>query len=208
MKKNSIVFLLVILIVVISSCRKEAQRIDCNPFSNQSDLIWFSGIIGDTFTFKNQEDSTLTFTVVDKYILHNLSYAVGSGCNCHDIWGMMLAGGGDTISMHSHYAYNQYESIRYDNIFIKMNGVITPFLREHRSELPSFQVNNVSFTKVLRYHQQIYQDVNRLSRVYVAPDTGIIQIEALNGDIWVNTELDRSLRTDFESFEYYAQDCP
>jgi hypothetical protein len=195
------------LVVAMSSCLKDnRERIQCEDFSNQNDLVWLAGLVGDSLTFKNAEGSEISFVVDDKYILHTTSYLTNSGCNCHDIWGMLLTSSSDSISMHSHLVYTEYQEVEYDNLFMKIDDKLTRFFREDVTKLSTFEVDGVVLNDVKRYHFPQAEEL-QFRTIYLAKDLGIVQMERVGGEIWINTQLDRFLPVDFNSFRYSESDC-
>jgi hypothetical protein len=197
----------VILITSISSCIKDKRRrVDCEPFSNQSDLAWLAGVTGEFLTFQNQDGAEKTFKIEDKYIIHTTYFITEMGCNCHDIWGILLSSDADSVGVFSQFIYNESQEARFDNFNMRMDDVFTGFNQGHKTLLTSFEVDGVVFNNVLRFQFNHTGDL-QFSTVYLAKELGIVQLNRVNGEIWINTQLERKLRIDFDSFRYSESGC-
>jgi hypothetical protein len=202
------IFTAVVLTTSVTSCLKDNRRtVECDPFSNQSDLAWFAGLDGETLTFQNQDGAEKIFVIEDKYIIHTTSFLTESGCNCHDIWGILLSSDADSVGIFSQYIYNENQEARLDNLNMRIDGAFTGFSYDHKTLLTSFEVEGVVFNDVIRF-QFNYTDDLQFHTVYLAKELGIVQLNRVNGEVWVNTQLDRKLRIDFDSFRYSESECP
>jgi len=211
MKKSNIPRVIIIALAIISfglvSCLDDTPtRIDCIPFSSQNELRWFAGVPGDTLSFTNQNNGRKSFEITDKYLIHTTSYLFQPWCNCHDVWGLLLVDGTDSIGVFGQHLYNQYEEFRLNNLNIKIDGKLTAFNTSHRSVLSTHVVGGVEMRNVVRF-QRNHTDSLQFRTILIAPEIGIVQMERVNGEIWTNSQLERTLRFDLESFEYSERTC-
>ncbi len=197
----------VVLFFSVSSCSKDtADRIECDEFRYMDNLAWFAGIPGDSLHFSNEQDSIMSFVIAEKHIFQVTSYLTGRNCNCHDVWGIMLENGPDTISMYSQFLYDQSVEVRYDNLVIKVDEELSGFLRQDITLVEFLTIGDVVFEEALRF-QFAQNSGNKFRTVHVAREVGIVRMERMNGEVWTNTQPQRNLRIDFDSFDYSESTC-
>lgn len=208
--KNYNIFKVILLgsIFLLHSCGILFYRnIECREFQNNEELRWFVGNVGDTVTFFKQDNTKVKFEIVDKYILHMKQYISDTGCGCSDRWGLLMKNDTDTISMYSDakYVYNN-PSKRYDKFYILSGGIITGFVTEDKVLLPSINIDTIIIKDVVKFTYN-HKDSLRFNSVYVAKDLGIIKLERVNGEVWINKNLTIRDTTSIKSFEFSEQYC-
>lgn len=208
-KKNKVILLIIIsTTIILQSCGVLMfQKIDCRGFENKDDLKWFAGKIGDTITFVKPDNTSISFIVNDKYILHRTKYISDTGCGCHDMWGILLTSNSDTISMYSQskYVYDN-KANRYDRLYVEIDKELASFTTENKSIIDDFEIDTVKFEKVIKFEFNHIKE-KQFKRVYIAENIGIIQMERVNGEVWKNKDLTKVLNTDFNSFIYEETTC-
>lgn len=205
---NLIVFIaLAIMSIGLGSCLDEsAKRLPCEPFSTQEQLRWFAGEVGDTLSFRNQNNAGKAFEIRDKYVIHTTSYVALPGCNCHDIWGILLVDGTDSIGVFGQHIYNQTEGYILNNLNIRVDGTLTSFNSLHMTTLATYRLEGRDFQNVVRF-QHSHTDSLQFRAIFIARDIGIVRMERVNGEIWTNTQLGRTFAFDFDSFQYSERTC-
>ena len=209
MKTRLILLLIGILIGgMFSSCNILLFRtIDCRDFEFQDELKWYAGTMGNVLTLTNEANETKEYAIEDKYIYHRTKYISDTGCNCWDIWGILLSAENDTISMYGgSYYFESDPADRYDRFYIRHNDKVSRFSSGERSIVTNYSVNNIVFPQVLVFEYAYTQD-NQIKKVVIAPETGIIELTETNGNIWRNTDLETKLKTSIDSFDYSENVC-
>lgn len=209
--KMKLVFALIVLIAIggmLKSCGVLMfVEIECRDFENHDDLKIYAGNIGDSIAFVNSNNQTMKFNIDHKYIYHRTKYVSDTGCGCNDMWGIMLVSNSDTISMHSDakYVYDN-KANRYDRANIEIDGALASFFTEDKSIVNNFVIDTVKFDKLIKFEYNHTGNM-RFKRVYIAENIGIVQMERVNGEIWINKNLTEHLNTDYKSFLYEESTC-
>jgi len=206
--RNPAFFIVLAVVGVgLGSCLDEAsKRLPCDPFSSQDQLKWFAGEVGDTLSFRDQNNVSKSFEIEDKYIIHTTSFVSQVGCNCHDVWGILLVNGADSIGVVGQHVYNQYEEFRLSNLNIKVDGRLTAFNSTHRTNLATYRLGDMEFRNVIRF-QHNHTDSLQFRAIFIAPEIGIVRMDRVNGEIWINTHLGRILPSDLPTFRYTERVC-
>ena len=208
--KINIIVLITFLILIFQSCGILFYRkIECREFENIEDLRWFPGKIADTITFYKQDNTIVKFEISDKYILHMKQYISDTGCGCFDRWGILLTNKKDTISMFSDakYVYNNKPN-RYDKFYIKTNNILSGFITEDKDTLEFISINGNKIYNITKFRYD-HTDSLKFKSVYIAKDIGIVKLERVNGEIWINKDLMKkdTSYTNISSFDFSEQYC-
>lgn len=205
MKKITLIGLVFILLT--SACNKIIFRdIDCRDFSNQENLKYFGGIIGDTVTFKKPDDNLAKFVIKEKYLVHRTGYTSDTGCGCHDTWGLLMTSGTDTISLFNGVTYvEDNDANKYNKLFVKIDEKLSVFITEDISTV-DLSIDTIDFANVIKYNYEFPDNLN-FNTVYMAKNYGIIQMKRQNGEIWTNVNLTDELNTNINTFDYSENTC-
>jgi hypothetical protein len=193
---------------VFYSCGKLFWReVKCRDFEFQDELKWYAGNIGDTITLSNKENEKKEFIVIDKYIYHRTKYISDTGCDCHDIWGIVLSAEKDTIGMYSHSFYiEKNKAEKYDYFYIRLNNQVSFFKTENKSIISNYSIGDKQFAQVLIFELKQAENY-QINKVVVAPEIGVIELTETNGNVWKNTNLETKLNIDISSFDYSENVC-
>ena len=200
--------LISITLLLLFSCNRIIFReVNCRDFEFQDDLKWYAGNVGDTITLSNKTSDTIKFVIRDKYLIHRKKYVSDTGCGCFDRWGILLSVDKDTISMYSDSKYVENNSAnRYDCFYIKYNDILSGFITEDKMIVENYAIENKIFAQVLIF-EYAHTEKNQFKKIVIAPEIGIIELIATNGDVWRNTDLETKLNIDISSFEYSENIC-
>jgi len=183
------------------------REVKCRDFEYQDELKWYAGSIGEIITFSNERNETKAFVIQDKYLLHRTKYTSDTGCDCHDRWGIMLVEGNDTISMYSDSKYIEKNSAkRYDYFYVKYNNALSSFITEDKSIVSNYKIGNETFAQVMIFEHS-YAGNSQFEKVVVAPEIGVIELFETNGNVWINTNLEKKLSIGLNSFVYEEYIC-
>jgi hypothetical protein len=181
--------------------------VNCRNFEFQDELRWYAGNIGDTITLSNGDIETKKFVIRDKYLLHRTKYVSDTGCGCHDRWGMLLSADKDTISMFSDSQYVEKNAAnRYDSFYLVYNGKLSGFITEDKSIITNYSIENKIFAQVIIFEYS-HSENNQFKKIIIAPEIGVIELFATNGEIWRNVDLETKLNIDISSFIYSENTC-
>ncbi|MDR1698464.1 MAG: hypothetical protein LBR75_01385 [Prevotellaceae bacterium] len=208
MKKLRISAMLLIATLFLSSCGELMFReINCRSFEFQDDLKWYAGNVGDVITLSNQANETKEFIIEDKVIFHTKKYTSDTGCGCYDRWGMQLIGSKDTITMYSESVYIEKNAAESSNYFlITFNNVFSGYFDENRSIVSNYTIESNTFAQVLIF-DYLPAANKQFNKIVIAPEIGVVQLIEANGNIWTNTDLNRKLNIDMNSFKYNENTC-
>ena len=67
-------------------------------------------------------------------------------------------------------------------------------------------IENKIFAQVLIF-EYAHTEKNQFKKIVIAPEIGIVELIATNGDVWRNTDLETKLNIDISSFEYSENIC-
>ena len=190
------------------SCNKIVFRtVKCRDFEFHDELKWYAGNVGDVITLSNQKNETKEFIIRDKYLFHVTKYISDTGCGCHDGWGILLSTDIDSISMYSQSKYVENKPAnRYDNFYIKYNDKISGFITKDKSIMSNYIVENKMFTQVMVFEYS-YTENNEFKKIVIAPEIGVIELTETNGNVWINTDLEKKMSIDINTFEYSESTC-
>lgn len=209
-QRKKLQFLLLGLTITLSvlSCKKLIFReVQCREPNNTNHLKWFAGKLNDTITLVKPDNTIINFIVDDKYIFHRTQYTSDTGCGCHDMWGIRMVSGSDTISMYNQEKYvEDNESNGYSACQLTINGIYSGFISEDKSSLSSMIVNDTTITNLIRFKYE-NNDEGQFTEIYISENIGIVQMVSANGDKWVNQDLTSSLDVSLGSFSYEENTC-
>jgi len=120
---------------------------------------------------------------------------------------MISENASDTIGMFSQakYVYDNEADVS-ERLGLVIDGDYSGFYSEDKSVETNFEIDCFMFDEVLKYEYS-FTDSNNVKVVYIAKEIGIIQLEKVNGEVWVNENLDKKLNIDFDSFTYSENTC-
>ena len=206
MKKVSTLIICVIMLGVIHSCGLLFWReIKCRDFEFQDELKWYPGNVGEVITFSNEENEMKEFVIREKYISHRAKYYSDTGCDCLDLWVIMLSSGSDTIRMYGNSFYiEKQKATRHDYFYVRYNNKLSRF--KDGSIVSNYAIENKTFAQVMIFEHP-HTENNQFKKVVIAPEIGIIELIEANGNIWRNIDLETKLNIEMNSFKYSETTC-
>jgi len=181
------------------------RKINCRNFEFQEELKWYAGDIFDVMTFSDQENNIKKFVINDKYLFHTTRYYSDTGCDCYNLWGILLVSGSDTLSMYSESSYIEKRTAkRRDSFYAKYNNIASG--SRDRSIETNYAIENKTFAQVLIYDYS-HTESSQLKKIVIAPEIGIMELFEVNGTIWRNMDLETKLNIDISSFDYRERAC-
>ena len=182
------------------------SEVTCRDFTQTDDLRFFAGNEGDSTVFRSGEKRK-RFFLEKKFIFHRTKYISDTGCGCLDRWGSFFTNETDTISIYSdeRYVYNNTAN-RTEELQMFIDGKMSGFITEDARILENFELEGKIFGKV-RVLEYLHADPLQFRRVHVAHDYGIIRMERVNGEVWINEDLTDTRPTDRSTFDYQETTC-
>ncbi|MBN2891738.1 MAG: hypothetical protein JXL97_07715 [Bacteroidales bacterium] len=199
---------IVFFFITSFSCNKLFfKKVECRSFEYTEELEWFTGEKNDTVTFIKPDSNTIDFVISDKYLIHRTLYHSGSDCNCKDLWGILMVNETDTISIFSEsYYIENNDAEKSDNFYIIAEGHLSGFINEDVTIIQNFTVDSITFNEVKKFEYP-HANNSQFHKIYIAKEIGIVQMEKVDGEIWINQNLTNPLATNLESFEYSENTC-
>lgn len=196
------------MILLIVSCESIMFRnVDCRKFELTEEYYWFPNNTVDSVVFSNSSNERKAFVVVDKSISHRSNYTSDTGCGCLDESGMLLVNSTDSLWFKNELRYVENNSgNRYVDVVFTLNGLQSVFFETHRTILPTYSINSLTFNNVQKFEYPYTESV-KVKTVYMAKNLGIIRYEMVNGEIWTNGNISNPKTTTIESFIYSETTC-
>jgi hypothetical protein len=208
---KSIKFSIIIFIVSgLSACSGMLpfHNVTCKPFALRGETYWFPTQVGETVIFVNDKNREEVYTVMDKYISHTTNYITDTGCACRDRTGMLLINGNDSIWFNNQLIYQENQEEKYyEDIFFIIAGKQSGFYETSKKHLESYSIGTVDFLDVELFECSECEANWSVKKLYRVKNLGIVQLEFVNGEIWVNKNLSDYKAIDKESFEYKEYVC-
>lgn len=208
--KNILFIFFAISIVIFTSCGAMFREISCRDFTLKGEHYWFPTIQGDSVFFVNSALRRKIFIVTENEIQHRTRYISDSGCGCLDNSFMKLQSTDnvDTIFFHNQARYVEGQDGNYsEDILIRISSEFSAFLETNRTKLNTYIIGNITINDVERFDDKEAINPLDIKILYRAKNLGIVRMELVNGEIWINENLTKLGLLTKESFDYSENVC-
>jgi hypothetical protein len=202
-------FTFILVAMLLGSCSiLPFHNVTCKPFAIRGEEYWFPSQVGETVIFVNGKNIEKTYTVTDKYISHTTNYTTDTGCACRDMSGMLLINVNDSIWFNNQLIYQENQEEKYyEDIFLIIDGKQSGFYETSKKQLDSYSVGTTVFSDIELFECPECEVDLSVKKLYRVKNLGIVQMELVNGEIWVNKNLSDYRTIEKESFEYNEYAC-